>query len=145
MKTPWHIWVVGIVTLLWNAGGGYDYLMAELRNPSYLAMMPEADRAGYVAHLDAMPVWAVGTWAIGVWGSILGSILILLRSRHAVTAFALSLAGLIATTAYTFLVAAPSPFNTISPATLAFSAAIILVLVGSLFYARRQTLAGHLR
>ena len=145
MKTPWHIWVVGIVTLLWNAGGAYDYLMAELRNPTYLAMIPEEDRAGYVAYLDAMPIWAVSAWAIGVWGSILGSILILLRSRHAVTALAISLAGLVVTTIYTFFLAPPSPFTTISPATLAFTAAILVVLLGSLYYVRRQTAAGQLR
>ena len=110
MKTPWHIWVVGIVTLLWHAGGAYDYLMAKLRTRSYLQMIPEAHRAGFVAYLDAMPIWAVSDLGLGVWGAVLGSILILLRSRHAVTAFAVALAGLIVTTGYTYFVAPPSPF-----------------------------------
>jgi hypothetical protein len=32
-KTPWHLWVVGILSLLWNAFGGYDYTMTQLRDP----------------------------------------------------------------------------------------------------------------
>ena len=26
-RTPWHLWVVGVLSLLWNCYGGYDYLM----------------------------------------------------------------------------------------------------------------------
>jgi hypothetical protein len=31
-KTPWHVWVVGIVALLWNASGAYTIVMAEARS-----------------------------------------------------------------------------------------------------------------
>ena len=83
MKTPWHIWVVGILSLLWNAGGGFDYVMARTQNPAYVEMIPADFRAEFLAYLDTMPVWASAGWGVGVWGSILGSVLILLRSRHA--------------------------------------------------------------
>ena len=46
------------------------------------------------AFFASFPVWMKAFWAIGVWGAIAGSLLLLLRSRHAVTAFGLSLAGL---------------------------------------------------
>ena len=26
-RTPWHVWVVGIVALLWSSVGAMDYLM----------------------------------------------------------------------------------------------------------------------
>ena len=29
MKTPVHLWIVGIVTLLWNALGAANYLMTQ--------------------------------------------------------------------------------------------------------------------
>ena len=35
-KTPWHLWVIGIVATLWNAGGAYDYTMTQTRNMDYL-------------------------------------------------------------------------------------------------------------
>ena len=29
-RTPWHLWVVGIVSLAWTAFGANDYLQAQL-------------------------------------------------------------------------------------------------------------------
>ena len=143
MKTPWHIWVVGLVTLLWHAGGAYDYLMTKLKPEAYLQMIPEAQRADFTAYLDAMPIWASSTWALGVWGAVLGSLLILLRSRLAVPAFAVALFGLVATSVYSYILAPVSPMS--GAGTLAFTAAIVLVLLFALVYSQRQTAAGNLR
>ncbi|USA38248.1 hypothetical protein NCF86_07815 [Pelagerythrobacter marinus] len=41
-----------------------------------------------------MPAWADAAWALGVWGGLAGSILLLLRSRWAIAAFAASILGL---------------------------------------------------
>lgn len=144
MKTPWHIWAVGLVTLLWHGFGAYDYLMSQLRNAAYLGMIPEDQRAGMLAYLDAMPAWATSTWALGVWGSVLGSALILLRSRHAVTAFVVSLLGLIGTSLYTYVIAPASAMSGGGMA-LMISATILIVLLATLHYARRQVAAGTLR
>ncbi|MDO7630157.1 MAG: hypothetical protein MUQ84_04420, partial [Loktanella sp.] len=73
MKTPLHLWIVGVLSLLWNAGSGYDYLMTRLESTAYLAVLTEPQRA----FLDAAPMWFNATWAIGVWFAILGSILLL--------------------------------------------------------------------
>lgn len=145
MKTPWHIWVVGLVTLLWHAGGAYDYLMTKLQLAAYLQAVPEAMRADYTAYLAGMPLWAASTWALGVWGAVLGSLLILLRSRLAVAAFAVALFGLIGTSVYTYSLAPISPMASAGAGPLLFSAAIVLVLLFALFYSRRQVAAGNLR
>lgn len=145
MRTPWHIWVIGLVTLLWHGFGGYDYLMSVTRNASYLEMIPEDQRAGMVAYLDAMPPWATATWALGVWGSVAGSVLILLRSRHAVSAFILALLGLIGTSVYTYGIAPASAMSSMTTTSMLITAAIVLVLVFVLLYSRRQVVAGNLR
>jgi len=31
-NTPKHLWVVGVVSLLWNAVGAFDYFMSKTRN-----------------------------------------------------------------------------------------------------------------
>ena len=36
-RAPWHLWVVGIISLLWNAMGAFDYLMSQTRNEQYMA------------------------------------------------------------------------------------------------------------
>ena len=80
---PWHFWAVVAVGLLWNGYGAYDYT-------TYQLGMATVDPA-MQAKLDVAPVWATAAWALGVWGSFAGSVLMLLRSRHAVTAFIVSL------------------------------------------------------
>lgn len=144
MKTPWHIWVVGILTLLWHGFGAYDHLMSVTRNQAYLRMIPEAQRADMLSYLDAMPVWATSSWALGVWGSVLGSLLILLRSRRAVAAFAASLVGLVVTSLYTYVLAPASALSG-GGAALMITLAIVVILLLALFYSHRQVAAGHLR
>ncbi len=90
--TPTHLWIVGVLSLLWNLFGCYDYLMSELSPASYFANMGmNAESAAYMAEL---PAWLIAFWAFGVWGSLVGSLLLLARSRHAVLAFTVSLIGL---------------------------------------------------
>jgi hypothetical protein len=70
VKTPWHLWAVGAVSLLWNAYGGYDYTMSMTQGAAYLAsagMTPDQ-----VAYYEAMPVWMTAIWAVGVWGGVMG-------------------------------------------------------------------------
>ena len=93
-KTPWHLWVVGAVSLLWNALGCYIYTMTMLRDPTMMAGTPPRMRE----LLDAAPLWADAAWAFGVWGGLLGSIFLLLRRAWAVPAFVVSLIGLLGTT-----------------------------------------------
>lgn len=93
--TPWHLWVVGGLTLLWNAVGIMSYLMTELGQLESLGMTPEQ-----IAYFDTFPAWATAFWALGVWGAFLGSVLLLLRSRWAAPSIAISVVGLIGTTVF---------------------------------------------
>ena len=145
MKTPWHIWTVGILLLLWNAFGAFDYLMAQTRNASYVEMVPEEFRAQFLAYLDGMPIWAASGWALGVWASILGSFLILARSRHAVTAFVASIVGLAVNSAYTYLIAQTNLSMMIGTSAQLFTALILAVLLLLTWYAVRQRTLGRLR
>jgi hypothetical protein len=95
-RTPAHLWIVGILSLLWNCFGAYDYVMSHMRNAQYLASsMPGVDPNAALAWMDSFPVYAKIGWALGVWGALLGAILLLIRSRYAVWAFTVSLLGII--------------------------------------------------
>src|SRR3546814_17451825 len=51
VKTPWHLWVVGGLSLLWNAIGAFDYTMTKMDNAAYLAgFTPE--QIAYFQSLD---------------------------------------------------------------------------------------------
>jgi hypothetical protein len=95
-KTPLHLWIVGVIALLWNSFGVADYFMTRTRGAAWIdQMMPGVDSAKYMAYIDAFPIWASIGWACGVWGALAGTLLLLARSRHAVTAYAVSLVGAI--------------------------------------------------
>lgn len=145
-KTPWHLWVVGALALLWNSGGAYDYTMTQTRNMDYLTAGAEAwnlDPGVLIAYYTAFPAWADAAWARGVWGAIAGSLLLLLRSRFAFHAFLISIIGLAGTTAYTMTSDIPPELQ--STSAWLFSAAIVIITVLLTYYAKRQTAAGILR
>ena len=100
-STPWHLWVIGAVSLLWNGFGGFDYVMTKTRNEAYLEPFNEEQ----LEFFFNFPLIANIGWGLGVWMSILGSILLLLRSKWAFQAYRLSLLGLIITTIYSYFIA----------------------------------------
>ena len=89
VRVPVHLWIVGVLALLWNCFGCYDYLMTNLKNQAYLAHFSPDQ----LAYLDSLPKWLTAFWAIGVWGGLVGAILLLMRNRYAVWAFGLSFIG----------------------------------------------------
>ena len=68
VPTPTHLWVVGILSLLWNGFGAYDYTMSHVGGLAYFETMGLDAEA--FAWFEAMPVWATAAWAVGVWGSV---------------------------------------------------------------------------
>jgi hypothetical protein len=88
-STPVHLWIVGILALLWNAFGCYDYLMTMTGDAAYLSQFT----ADQIAYWESLPSWTAAFWALGVWGGLAGAVLLLIRSRYSVWAFAVSLIG----------------------------------------------------
>jgi hypothetical protein len=97
-RTPWHLWVVGAVALLWNGYGCYDYVMTNTGGVDYLRSM--GLREDLIAYYMAMPAWMTGAWAVGVWGGLLGAVLLLLRMKYALHAFVASLAAFLLSLVY---------------------------------------------
>lgn len=90
-KAGWHIWLVGILALVWNAFGCFDFVMTATRNEAYLAPFPQE----MLDYWFAMPWWVWGAWVMGVFGGFFGAVALLLRSAWAVKLFAVSLLGAI--------------------------------------------------
>ena len=101
IKTPWHLWLVGVVAVLFNAIGVFDFVMSMTQGAKYMAdagMTP-----AQIAHYQEMPAWMTVDWAIGVWGALLGSVLILLRNKLAWPVLAVSLAAFLLSLVYTYV------------------------------------------
>ena len=139
-RAPAHLWIVGVLALLWNGFGCFDYLMTNLKNKTYLSQLT----ADQLAYMNSLPAWLTGVWAVGVWGGLAGSILLLMRSRHAIWVFGLSLIGAIVGMGYQM-------FMTNMPASMKEGAmgimpwVIIAVAVFLLWYSRNAEKKGVLR
>lgn len=139
-RAPAHLWIVGILSLLWNAFGCYDYFMTQTANQAYLANFP----ADAITYTNALPAWLTAFWALGVWGGLAGSVLLLIRSRYAVWAFALSAIGAVVGIGYQL-------FMTQMPASMkegmmgAIPYAVIVIALFLLWYSRGEEKKGVLR
>ena len=143
-RTPMHLWIVGILSLLWNCFGGYDYLMTRMRNMEYLSQMG-GDPNALLAWIDGFPIWAQIGWGLGVWSALIGSILLLMRNRYAVWAFGLSLVGMALSFGYTYLMAPPMPGSE-NAGMMNYMPLVIVVLgIAQFFYARAMEKNGVLR
>lgn len=145
-RTPWHLWVVGLVTLIWNGFGAYDYIMSKTENRDYLAQMMEPTGVsvdGAIVYMDAMPLWANIAWGLGVWGAVAGSVLLLLRNRFAFHAFAVSLVGLVFGMLHQWTNPMPEMTDTTTP--MVFTLMIFAITIFLLWYSRRMTAKDVLR
>lgn len=135
VKVPWHLWVAGVVTLLFNAMGIVSYLTTKLGLLAEMGLTPEQ-----IAFMESYPALISAFWALGVWGAFSGSVLLLMRSRWAVAAMVVGTIGLIGTTLGNYVVL-DVPAAMQAPA---LDAAIWTVTLFLLFYSRAMTKSGVL-
>ena len=140
-KAPVHLWIVGLLSLIWNGFGCYDYLMTRMRNEDYFRSM-DIDPQAMLAWVDGFPFYAQFGWGLGVWMGLLGAALLLLRNRWAVHAMLLSLIGAVVGLGYQM--ADPMPGVTGFMA-MGMPLIIIAVALGQYLYARAQRASGVLR
>lgn len=97
-KIPWHLWAVGVVGVLWNSFGCYDYFMTMTKGEEYMKSAGMTD--AQIAFMHEAPTWLTAVWAIGVWGGLLGAVLLLVRNKLAVPVFIASLISFVISALY---------------------------------------------
>ncbi len=138
-KTPVHLWIVGIVTLLWNAMGAYDYLATQLKLESYMSQFT----AEQLDYFYGFPAWMVAAWAIAIWASLFGSLSLLLRKAWAVWLFAAAIAGMAVSTVFNFVLS--NGLEIMGTTGAVFTAVIWVIALLVFFYARAMAGRGVLR
>ncbi|KIC56346.1 hypothetical protein [Brevundimonas nasdae] len=143
VKTPWHLWLVGVLSLLWNGFGAFDFIQTTTRGEAYMRAAGFDD--AMVAYYEAMPGWMYVPWTLGVWGAVIGSVMLLLRRRWAVPAFGLSLLGALISLIYGKLIDPPPPAPP-ELAAMSWMPIVILLIAVLLFgYAFNMRKRGVLR
>lgn len=133
---PWHLWVVGVLGVLWNGFGCVDFTMTAMRNEAYLKPYPPE----MLEYIFNQPAWSWAVWAIGVFGGLLGSLALLLRNSLALPFFLASFLGAAVSMANGY-------FDTNAPrmdGMEAFPFIILAIALALLVYAAWQRRAGTL-
>jgi len=145
-RVPAHLWIVGILSFVWSCFGAYDYTMTRMRNTDYIASaMPGTDPNAVLAWIDAFPLYAQIGWGLGVWMGLLGSVLLLLRSRWAVWFYVLSLIGALLGLGYQIALAPPLPGAHESALTRMIPYIVIVIAAALVWYANTMQKKGVLR
>jgi hypothetical protein len=141
MKAPWHLWLIGVIAVLFNSIGVFDFVMSMAQGAKYQAsagMTPDQ-----IAHYQQMPSWMTVVWAIGVFGAFLASILLLLRKKLALPAFVLSLAAFLVSLIYTYVL---TNGGAVMGQQMAITSAVIAgLLIFFSWYSRFMAVRGVLR
>jgi len=138
VRTPVHLWVVGLISLLWNAMGAFDYSATELRLEFYMSQFSEEQ----LDYFYGFPAWVIAAWAIAVWSSLFGSVGLLLRKRWAVWLFAIAIVGLALTTLHNAVLS--NGFELMGNGAVVFTIAIWVIALLLLLYSSRMAGQGVL-
>ena len=98
-KAPVHLWIVGIIAVLWNAMGAFDYTATQMKLDFYMANFTQEQ----LEFFYGFPAWVDASWAIAVWSSLLGSILLFARKALAAWLFGLAILGMAITSVHNFV------------------------------------------
>jgi hypothetical protein len=135
-KTPWHLWAVGILTLLWNGSGALTIALAQAGRLPGIA----PDEAAYYA---AQPLWFVITTDIATFAPVAAGIALLLRSRLAGWLFAVSLALILINNVYEL--GAGTSRALANPGALVVTCIIVVIAVLQLVYSNSMSKRSVLR
>lgn len=134
-RTPPHLWVVGLLAVLWNAWGvalaiGAQTDRLQLRDP---------DMAAY---FEGQPLWFVVLADIAPLAGVAGGAALLLQSRWAARLFATQVGVIVLGNTYELIVGTSLLLS--NPETRVVSLAIVALTCGLIAYARALTRRGVL-
>lgn len=133
-------WIVGGAALLWNLFGLMVYVMQVSATPEALASAYSPEQ---IALIDATPVWVTSMTAIATNAGVVASVLLLLRLKWSMPAFAVSLAAIVAQDVYIFGMS--SSVEVFGNQVVIIQGMVLLLAVLFLWYARRAQARGLLR
>ncbi len=128
--TPWHLWLVAVLALFWNAVGAFDYVATQTRMAGYMDQFSQLQ----LDYFYAFPSWVTAAWAIAVWSAVAASLALLFRSRFAYQLFWLSLIAMGVTSFYNFVLT--NGAQVMGTLGALFSGIVALIAILLLIYSR---------
>jgi hypothetical protein len=139
VRVPRHLWIVGILAVLWNAVGAFDYSATQLKLESYMSQFPPEQ----LEYFYSFPAWTVAAWAIAVWGSLAASVGLLLRQSWSVWLFGLAILCMAVTSLHNFVLT--DGVRIMGSGAVIFTLVIWAIALFLFFYSRSLAKRGVLR
>src|SRR3546814_6652063 len=140
--TPLSYRIMCVLLLLLAGFGVYDYTMIRRHDHQYLTDMGSVPAAVFKWY-GAYPLWADIVWSMYTWAGLAGALLLLVRSRRAVTAFLICVFAAIVNLAYHQIYPVPAELDKIWPNSIPF--VIVALMVGQFWFELRKANDGTLR
>ena len=134
-RGPWHLWLVGILALLWNLSGAITIWLAQAGRLQGIS----AEEAAYYA---AQSWLFVALTDISLVGGLAGSVALLMRRRAAMWFYGVSLVTICITN--TWDVVAGSSRALANTGALVVTCIILLLAILQFLYAQRMARRGIL-
>ena len=132
-------WIIGIIALLWNGMGCFNYIAQAYEMDFYKTGFTEAQ----IAFMDTLPAWNTALFAIAVFAGLIASIAFLMKKKISVMLFIVSfIPALIGQVYWLFGTEAPEVMKDHSP----YVAPIMVVVLGIVFiwYSKKMKAEGVL-
>ena len=137
-KPTTSFWIIGIVALIWNLMGVYEYLTIAYMTSEELFDLPPEEQVLY----ENIPAWVTAAFALAVFGGSLGCILLLLRKKLATPVFIISFVSILAQMTYNLLMS--NAMEVYGP--VGFIMPVMVIAVGAflVWYSRKTQAQGIL-
>jgi hypothetical protein len=126
-NAPWHLWVIGVLALLWYVSGAITIQLAQL------GRLPNVE-PGEAAYYAAKPVWLIAVTAVSTYGSVVASLLLLLRRDTAIWTFTVALLAILLSDGAELLSGTSRAYE--NPAAAFVTALIVVIAAAMLAYSR---------
>lgn len=134
-KPPVWFWVVGVIALLWNLFGLFNFYISTFDQVSILETLNQEQRELF----EAMPLWATIAFGVATVTGTLASLGLLVRKRLAKPLFVVSLVAMVAQFInWLFIQNAPEVF----PNSYTMPAAVVIVGLLLIFFSNKAIQKG---
>ncbi|MET4683097.1 hypothetical protein [Brevundimonas faecalis] len=137
--TPWHLWAVAVVSVVWNGIGVWQWYQKVTGSPAYW----DALTMQQVVYLRGAPLWTDVAFGVAVWCGLLGALMLLLRRRLAFNAFVAGLIAMLADSVYVHVLS--NGREVMGTAGVLFGVLIILIFAAQIAYSHWARRKGVIR
>ena len=101
LRAPWHLWVLGTITLLYGLLAAYDSVQTLVGGEDYMRASGMTD--AQLSYFTSTPWWFDTASFVSTWSGLLAAVALLLRKRIAALLYAVGAAATFVSAIYLYL------------------------------------------